>query len=175
MLMLLVQTPCFKELRIEPLTLDKCRGHSASHLPWGRAAVIVCSRSRLQGISRSLSASAWGKAFCSWRRMWLLACFPIWGAPWKGCTHVGWKGCKVLSQVGALTSRLLNLHLENASSSGECPQHSWCSYSAPRAPSVCPCPPPRIQRLSLQDWLRLSSKIFVNEPKHLYGRKKSNP
>ena len=68
-----------------------------------------------------------------------------------------------------------SLHLENASSSGGCPQPSWCSYSAPRAPSVCPYPPPRIQRLSLQDWLRLSSKIFVNEPKHLYGRKKSNP
>lgn len=140
-------------------------------------AVVFCQRSGFQGISGSLSTSSQGRAFSSWWRMWSPTWSPaslIWGTCWKGPMLDG----KDVRHCPCQRSERMppSLHLGN---DGTC----WMASKALLVLLFCHqnpeghqgCQPPECGLSWRQERLRPSSEIFVNEPRHLYSRKKSNP
>lgn len=164
-LLLLVQMPRFESLRIEPLTFKKCGAIEVQPATCceDQPAVIFCLRSRLQGISGSISTSAWGRGFSSQWRIWWLPdrqpSFLIWGVPWKGMDRA-W-----ITVPGGCSDQLaLSLHLENDGSTGGPLQPCWCSHSAPNTLRATRAASPQEYRdyLGMKGWGWVPEFLLMN-------------
>lgn len=164
-LLLLVQMPRFESLRIEPLTFKKCGAIEVQPATCceDQPAVIFCLRSRLQGISGSISTSAWGTGFSSQWRIWWppdrQPSFLIWGVPWKGMDRA-W-----ITVPGGCSDQLaLSLHLENDGSTGGPLQPCWCSHSAPNTLRATRAASPQEYRnyLGMKGWGWVPEFLLMN-------------